>query len=233
MERAVSEQEINILKPEIIRTKRKTITLQIQENGSLVVRAPFSADDEYIRNLIHKRRKWVEEKRRLVLERRRQRPEKKFVDGEGFLFLGRVHRLRIVNHDALPLTFDNKELLISRSSLRNAREVLMNWYRKKAGEIIRERVDHYASLTGAEYRKIRITRARRRWGSCSSLGNLNFSWSLVMAPLDIIDYVVVHEITHLTQKNHSKDFWKKVESFIPDHKKRRAWLRENEYSLSL
>jgi predicted metal-dependent hydrolase len=228
----MSETEIRAPIPEIIRTKRKTITLQIQENGSLVIRAPFSADDEYIRNLVYQRRSWIEKKRRLVLQRNRQRADRRFVDGEVFLFLGRVHRLRIVNHDAQPLAFHKGEFLLSKSSLRSAKEVLMNWYQKKAGEIIRERVDHYASRTGAEYKKIRITRARKRWGSCSSLGNLNFSWSLVMAPLDIIDYVVVHEITHLTQKNHSKDFWKRVELLIPDHKKRRAWLRENEYSLS-
>ncbi|MCS7122892.1 MAG: M48 family metallopeptidase, partial [Candidatus Micrarchaeota archaeon] len=83
------------------------------------------------------------------------------------------------------------------------------------------------------YNRVRITNARRRWGSCSSSNNLNFSWRLIMAPLEVIDYVVVHELVHTRIKNHSKAFWRMVEAVMPDYDRQRRWLRENGHMLKI
>ena len=103
----------------------------------------------------------------------------------------------------------------------------------KAVKVIPERVKHYAPLIGVDYGRITIRNQRSRWGSCSSKGNLNFNCLLMEMPDEIIDSVVVHELCHLTHMNHSKEFWKLVESVIPDYKLKRKWLKENGHTLHL
>jgi predicted metal-dependent hydrolase len=99
-------------------------------------------------------------------------------------------------------------------------------YKKEAKEKISQRLDYYSNLTGLKYKSIKITSARTRWGSCGPRGNLCFTWRLVRAPLEVIDYVVVHELVHIVQRDHSKKFWNRVEAIIPDYKKNRIWLRK-------
>lgn len=214
----------------IIRTSRKTVALYIQKDGSLVVRAPFHIRNEEINQFVYKKRFWINQKRRLINERNRLRAQKEFVNGEGFLYLGEMYKLRIVNNDAPPLVF-NGEFLFSKRYLTNAREVFIQWYKERAKEKVTERVDLYTFRAEEKYNKINITNSQHRWGSCGSKGNLNFSWRLVMAPLKVIDYVVVHEITHLTEKNHAKKFWRKVKILSPDYELNRKWLKENEHLL--
>jgi predicted metal-dependent hydrolase len=122
---------------------------------------------------------------------------------------------------------------LSRHRLPEAPAVFEAWYRAQARRLISERVKHYAARNGFAYKRVSITRAKTRWGSCGSGGTLNFSWRLVLAPLEIIDYVVVHELAHLEVKNHSSVFWEKVEALMPDYKERRKWLKDNGQALSL
>jgi len=105
------------------------------------------------------------------------------------------------------------------------------WYRKEAARILKKRVEQYASQYGFQYKKVGVTSARTRWGSCSASGALNFSWRLIMAPLDVVDYVIVHELVHTQVHNHSKQFWKRVGTIMPDYEERRKWLRRNGHAL--
>ncbi len=100
-------------------------------------------------------------------------------------------------------------------------------YRKAAREYFPKRVSHYARMLGVTYGKISIRDQKTRWGSCSSEGNLSFNWRLILAPPDVLDYVVIHELCHRKEMNHSKEFWALVESLMPEYKERRKWLREN------
>ena len=123
---------------------------------------------------------------------------------------------------------------LSRELLPNARQVFIQWYKEKAHEKISERVEWYAQKRGFKYNKINITNAQKRWGSCSSSKrNLNFSWRLIMAPLSVVDYVVVHELVHLVEKNHTKMFRNKVKMLMPNYEKRKEWLKRNGYLLRL
>ena len=106
-------------------------------------------------------------------------------------------------------------------------------YRAAAKRYIYERVEYYLPITGGHYSSIRISDPKTRWGSCSSNGTLSFSWRLMLAPPRVLDYVVIHELCHLTYMDHSKLFWKKVESIDPDYKEHRRWLKENGDSLLL
>lgn len=112
-------------------------------------------------------------------------------------------------------------------------KALSGWLYKRAEVIIGERLKHYCGIIGANYNRFCIKAQKTRWGSCSSKGNLNFNWRLVMAPLWVLDYVVVHELSHLKHMNHSKEFWNTVSLYIPDYKKAVVWLKDNGGTLKL
>jgi hypothetical protein len=107
------------------------------------------------------------------------------------------------------------------------------WYRQQARQLIGERLAWYSRKHGFQFKKIRISGARTRWGSCSTTGTLSFTWRLVMAPIELIDYVVVHELVHTQIKNHSPAFWEALAVIMPDHKAHRAWFRTNGHTLTL
>jgi len=104
-------------------------------------------------------------------------------------------------------------------------------YRNAAKDYIPKRVEYYHQFTGGNYQKITIRDQKTRWGSCSSNGTLSFSFRLMMAPPRVLDYVIVHELCHLTHMNHSKEFWNMVENILPDYKEHRKWLKENGHTL--
>lgn len=105
--------------------------------------------------------------------------------------------------------------------------ILEDWYRERAREVLTERARHWSQLIGVRYRRISVKDQRTLWGSCSKSGNLNFNWRLIMAPLAVLDYLVIHELSHLREMNHSKRFWRLVSTCCPDHKTPRRWLREH------
>ena len=113
------------------------------------------------------------------------------------------------------------------------RKALENRYRQAAKEYFPARVAYYEKIIGVTHNEIRIRDQKTRWGSCSSKGNLNFNWRLMLAPPRVLDYVVVHELCHRKEMNHSKAFWNAVEMVLPDYKELRKWLRDNGNSLSL
>ena len=217
---------------QIVRTKRRTIALVIERDGSLLVRAPLRTSKARIQELVNERADWIRDKQTLIKTLYSKTKSKEYINGENFWHLGKTYPLEIVNHAKLPLVLDRR-FHLSQTALPGAQQVFKNWYRKQAMQIISERVLWYASRNGFTYNKIRITSARTRWGSCTSRGTLSFTWRLVMAPMVVIDYVVVHELVHLQEKNHSKSFWGKVKAIMPDYKQQIAWLKANGHFLTL
>jgi predicted metal-dependent hydrolase len=113
------------------------------------------------------------------------------------------------------------------------REAIIDWYRSQASQKIEERINYYHHKIGRNPARITIKEQRTRWGSCSSLGNLNFNWKAIMAPSPVLDYIVVHELCHLIHLNHSQDFWNLVASILPDYRERRDWLKIHGVRLDL
>ncbi len=210
---------------QIIRSKRKTLALIVKPDGSLIVRAPLRASEKSIQEFVEGNVKWIEKKQVEALAFLPPMP-KQYISGERFTYLGDDYPLEIVKGQKKPLLLDTK-FKLAESAHGNAKLVFEHWYRAQAKQILTERVNLYASQYGLQYRKIGITSARTRWGSCSANGSLNFSWRLIRAPLAAVDYVVVHELVHTVFHNHSKRFWKKVETIMPDYKERRKWLQRN------
>jgi len=224
-------------KPEIhidrlLRSKRRTISLEINRDGSLTVRAPKHASLDEIFALVNSKHSWITKKQNLAYERAREAPAKKFVNGELFLFMGDLYPLEMVQNLTKPLQLDGK-FLMAVESQDNARAIFEKWYRKQAAQVIKPRTAELAAEYGFNFTMLRITGAKTRWGSCGPTGSLNFSWRLVMAPSEVIDYVIVHELVHLRIRNHSKHYWKSVREILPDYQDRLNWLDENGHHLNL
>jgi len=209
----------------IIRSRRKTLAIEVTGDARLIVRAPLRMPKADILDFIQKKNRWIEQKRQKAEERLMMQVPKEFVDGEKLLYLGDAYRLSIAEYDGTPLSFDGR-FRLSRVHLENARELFVDWYRKKAYDKIKERLHRYSAVSGIKYNIMRITNARKRWGSCNSRGNVHFSYRLIMAPLPVVDYVVVHELVHIEEKNHSSRFWQKVERILPAYRQYRRWLRD-------
>ena len=216
----------------IIRSKRRTIALEVTRDASLIVRAPYRTSFDFIEKVVFKKRFWIKEKQEIVRDRCKKVIPKEFVSGEVFLYLGNMYKLEFIDDMDMPIVFDNN-FKIALKNYDIAKEILIAWYKAQAYQKISERVNWHSSLSGLRYNKIRISDAQKRWGSCSAKGNLNFSWRLIMAPLRVIDYVVVHELAHLEEKNHSKAFWNKVKIMLLDYEQYKDWLKENRHLLDI
>jgi predicted metal-dependent hydrolase len=217
---------------QLIRSKRRTISLEINPDGSLIVRAPKNAPVEEINALVENKMGWIVKKQQLALEKASEAPPKQFVDGEQFLYLGENYPLEILEKRTKPLVLNGKFTLAAEMR-GNAREVFEKWYRKQAALEIKPRSTDLADEHGFSFTIIRINGAKTRWGSCGPKGSLNFTWRLVMAPPDVIDYVIIHELVHLRVRNHSRRYWHAVGEIMPDYKSRLNWLAENGHHLSL
>jgi len=213
-------------------TRRKHIALLVDDDARLIVKAPAGASEDFIKAAIARHRNWIEQKIAQIRARDPVVRDRKFVNGENFLYLGQWYRLAIVKNQTEPLTLKDY-FYLSEKYLPHAREVFIDWYKRAGLSKISERVERYANLTGLKPERIRITRAQKRWGSCSAKGYVNFSYRLIMAPLSVIDYVVVHELVHLRIRNHSRRFWNNVKVLMPDYEKYENWLKEKGYLLKV
>ncbi|HHW31261.1 MAG TPA: M48 family metallopeptidase [Clostridiaceae bacterium] len=226
----------------LLRTKRKTIGIIVDRNGEVKVHAPFGVSEKHISEVVQKKADWVIKKVSEVRERSSNSVCRQFINGEKLLYLGREYILEIVERNCgKPEVFIKKntmEVYISQGLSAETRkqvikEALIKWYRQRFAEIVKERFDKYSLQVKAAPGKVVIKDQKTRWGSCSRKGNINLNWRLIMAPVDIIDYVVVHELCHLKIMNHSKDFWNLVMSILPNYHESRKWLKTNENRLRI
>lgn len=213
---------------QLIRSRRRSVGIYIKGDGRVVVRAPLRLSDSAINHTVEKHRDWITARRQLVHERRQLVPEKSFIEGDKFHFLGNEYSLLF--HDELEDSVRlNDALLVPSSPPEKIRKLILKWYREQANEILSNKVNSFVQAFDLKLENLKITSAAKNWGSCTARGNLNFPWRLVMCPLPIIDYVVIHELAHLLEMNHSPDFWQVVKTMCPDYQERRAWLRDNSY----
>lgn len=167
---------------EVIRSARRSLSLEIRPDGTVLVRAPMRTGMPQIRAFVDKHREWIEKK----LRQQAQRPQAEKLSGEALAAL-----------------------------------------KKEGKQRFAERAAHYAPLLGVRYGRVAVRCQKSKWGSCSAKGNLNFNCLLLLAPPEVLDYVVVHELCHRLEMNHSERFWRSVAAVLPDYPQRRQWLREH------
>ena len=179
-------------KTEIIRSNRKTLSIEIKKDFRIIVRAPYWTSNKTIECFLSEKSDWIEKKIKILTELSAQKSTEK------------------------EQKYTAEQLLA---------------FKEKATEIIPLRTQQFAAAMGVDFKKITIRRQRTRWGSCSAEGNLNFNCLLVLCPDEIINYVIVHELCHRKQLNHSKAFWKEVEQYMPQYKQAQLWLKQHGASL--
>jgi predicted metal-dependent hydrolase len=222
--------------PKIIRSRRKTIALIVQTDGSLLVRAPQRTTNRQIAELVEQKAEWIRARQAQALARPKAEAHE-FASGEQFWYLGNLCRLLVTEGSQERLEFSSGQFKLSlqaSAQLRHssawrkiAQAVFIFWYRRQARRVLEERVTLLARRWGFSYRQVKITSARTRWGSCSTRVTLSFPWRLVMAPLAVIDYVVLHELVHTVVKGHGQAFWERVQALLPEYKQYIRWLKEN------
>lgn len=210
--------------------RRKRIALIVHHDGNVEVRAPQQVTDEQVEEFVRKQAEWVRER----LAEAAAMPRRKWVSGETILYRGRPHALEVRARDGRHegVSAHDGTLLVTVPDTReegaqaqSVRRAVHQWMVDRALEVTRERLPALAERIGASPRRVTIKDMKTRWGSCSGKGNISISFRIVMAPPDVMDYLLVHELCHLVHPDHSEDFWRLVEAHVPDHDDHRAWLR--------
>jgi predicted metal-dependent hydrolase len=217
---------------QLIHSKRRTIALIIQHDGSLTVRAPLRMHEDAILEFVQNHAKWIQ-KKQAHAKASFLPPTKFFREGETFLFMGKEYPLNILANQRPALTFSGSRFQLTNSQVPKARQIFVRWYKDQALRVISGLISDQTNKSKFSYRKIRISSARTRWGSSSTNGTLSFTWRLIMAPPEVIDYVVVHELVHTQVRNHSQKFWALVEDIMPEYKQHVCWLKNNGHLLRL
>ncbi|PRD68690.1 M48 family peptidase [Malikia spinosa] len=207
--------------------RRRTMQITVERDGELVLFAPPQVGDDQLRAFVEEKRFWIYTK--LAAKDRLQRtvPRKEFVGGEGFLYLGRSHRLKLIDEQDMPLKLVAGRFCLRRDALPAARDHFIHWYSERAKAWLSGRVAEYQSRMEVEPAGVKLQDLGYRWGSCGKGNWLYFHWKTILLPARIAEYVVVHEIAHLHEPHHTPAFWLRVERAMPDYAQRKVWLAEH------
>lgn len=211
--------------------KRKTLQISIKPPSQIEVSAPLGMPVSVIQQQVQDHGDWILRKLSLVQERDKERVHHTYENGELFLYLGKSYPLQIdlqSNYQKAVVILADEKLTIHTNSHQpeDIRRVLEEWYRDQTLKLITKRVQFFSDRFSVKPRLIKVKEQKKRWASCTSRGDLLFNWRCGMAPPEVLDYIVVHEMCHLVHFNHSKDFWKLVDSILPDYEKQKGWLKQ-------
>jgi predicted metal-dependent hydrolase len=207
----------------ITRSLRRTLALHILPDASLEVKVPLYVSTRHINEFIESHRDWIEERIK-KMEQKRAR-EKTYTNGEKFMYLGKEYSLEIGNYPSIQVKED--KFLFPQAIAFRIKKELENWYVQQAKTIITARVAQYAEEMHASYTSVSFSDTKSKWGSCTSDNRLQFSWRLVMTPILVLSYVIVHELAHTKEKNHSYKFWNIVRGINPSYRQQIKWLKEH------
>lgn len=214
--------------PKIIRSMRRTISLQVLPDTTLVVKAPIFATDRVIEKFIHDNLEWIE-KKLSVVKKHTHLKQKLYVNGDKFFYLGNEYELKLT--DISSITIKDKIIQFPHPIQFRIKKELTNWYIKQAKKVITQQVDYYSTQMKVNYLDLSFSDTKSQWGRCTHDNRLQFNWRIVMAPLLVINYVVVHELAHIQIKDHSRAFWSKVRLYNPSYRQQIKWLKEHGNSL--
>jgi predicted metal-dependent hydrolase len=208
--------------------KRKKLTITVERDRTIVVHAPQGISEEEVRRIVDAKRQWILTKLRhpQKYQDRLHPPGKEVVNGESAPYLGTDYRIEVTETASGQIEFSHIFMVPAAHQAKH-REVLRDWYIAQAREKILPRVEQHARELGVRFTSAKIVDNRYRWGSCTVKDNVNFNWRLIKAPMFVIDYVIVHELAHLIEANHTSRFWSIVRANTPRMEKAKAWLKEH------
>lgn len=211
---------------QVIYSKRKTLGIFVERDKSIVIRVPEGTKQNTIDEIIDRKKEWIYDKIGHQQKYQHNQESKEFVSGEYLMYLGENYQLKVTPKKFEGVIFDN-DFIISAINKAKAKDIFKKWFKTSGSKIITDKVDYYAKHLGVNYKFIKLSEMKYRWGSCTVAGGLTFNWRIIKAPIFVIDYIVVHELTHLIHLNHSDDFWNTVAIQQPNFEKAKNWLKEN------
>ena len=203
--------------------RRKTMQITVERDGGLTMTAPGRVQRAQLERFVRAKRQWIYEK----LALKQALPpvvRKEFVSGEGFAYLGRTYRLQLVADGKAPLRLEGGRFKLQRTQARAGMRHLTEWYAAHAHPWLETRVAGWAARLSLAPASVSVRDQCYRWGSCGAGGRLYFHWKVIQLPPRLIDYVIVHELLHLTHEDHGRAFWAAVERVLPDYEVRRSEL---------
>jgi predicted metal-dependent hydrolase len=213
--------------------RRKTVSIFIERDGSVKVLAPSSTDDALIEAAVIAKQYQIFSKLAKWKELNSGKVERKYVNGQSFLYFGRNYMLEIVDEQDVPLKLSGAKFKLSRSALQEADAVFKQFYKEKGLEKIKERLHLIQSKFQANPSSVKVLELQNRWASCTPSRALNFHWKCAMAPISVLDYIITHELVHLIHPNHSPAFWDELDKVMPEFRKHDDWLKKNGVKMSL
>jgi len=226
----------------IKKTGRNSLGITVERDGKVIINAPLTADHKAIERFVWSKTIWIHQKLSYKSDTNREKVRRDFVSGQGFLYLGKSYRLRLVNNGKggfeqksvlTPLRFHNGYFELLESEKEKAKEHFIKWYKKRTEEQLRLRIPRYEHRIGVSVKDFRVLDLGNRWASCGKKGTLNFSWRTVMAPIQVFDYILVHEMAHMIEKGHTRNFWSIVSRVISDYEEHKTWLRMHGVELNI
>ncbi|MBQ6844700.1 MAG: M48 family metallopeptidase [Agathobacter sp.] len=239
-----------IIQIHIERSKRKTMSMSVNKDGSVMVKAPLRyPSDQDIQNFVEQKIDWIVKQRDRQQEREDMKLVRRFETDYSFPYLGEERLVEMQSGKKTSISYENGKIIIktpfcealeknyeadeNKKTLEKLQSDLKKWYKKQAYSYISKRVEYYQRIVGVTVTEVSIKSRKSQWGSCDSNGCLTFSWRLVMARPEAIDYVVIHELCHRKYMDHSRDFWNQVQKYMPDFKEQKQWLEENSVNLNI
>lgn len=224
----------------IVYEKRKKTILSIDPSGFVRLKAPKGADEAQLIKAIEDKAPWILEQLGHIQLKSgifEQPQPKRFMEGEAFLYLGKTYPIEVAEDAAVEkskVVFDGKVLLVTTAVSEEGaiRDALLKFYTRECRKVILKRIAFYQSLFKVKPSLVEIKDTPSKWGLCSSDRKMVFNWKLIMAPPEVLDYVVVHEMCHLVHMNHDRSFWRLVGKILPDHETRTQWLVKNGAEMS-
>ena len=219
----------------IKRTNRlKTVSLKVK-NQEVVLSVPKFVTDSEIDNIIERKINWIRNK--LAIEKTNNfNIKKKYENGEKFLYFGSEYSLKIKDSNSDNVYLDNNIMIVevkNNSKAVHIRNILNNWYIAESKKYLIKTTNYYEVLIGVSVNKLIFGKYKSKWGSCNSKKTISYDWRIIMAPLEVIHYLIIHELCHIKHLNHSNDFWKTVEKYMANYKLQKKWLKTNSSKLIL
>ncbi len=213
--------------------RQKNMNLSVKADGLVRVSCNRGMSVRDIAVFVKSCETFIARRRSQIAEVEQQFPLKKFISGEQFLYLGEKVMMDVIWswHRRARMEWPLEMLAPVGSSTEERRKALVNFYRREAKKLLNVRVEFWGPTMNLPARSLTIRGQRTLWGSCTAEGNINLNWKLMCAPPDVIDYVVVHELAHIQERNHSPRFWAVVAQYMPEHKRLRHWLKTHQQEI--
>lgn len=218
---------LNGLDINVIRSSRKkSMHIVIERDGTVSVQVPENIEDERILTILKSKEYEIHKKLLYWKELNKEQIERQYVSGQSFMYLGKNYNLHLVEGQKRNLLFKDGKFLLSDKTI-SPREAFVKFYKKQAKLKIEERLLLYQNSVNKIPGKVEIRELPTRWASCTPSGNIYFNWKCVMAPIVVLDYLIIHELVHLEHPNHSRAFWDKVATICPNYQQQETWLKRN------